>query len=117
MKIIRLDKLPVQSLSHENPSYKGVVKKVLLTAKELTKRSVQMINWATLTPGSSVHSHSHKDMDELFIILSGRAKVIIDNEDMILERGDSVLLPSPKQHSMENLGGVDVEYLVIGLII
>lgn len=74
-----------------------------------------MINWAYLPKGKSFKPHYHEDMEEIFIIVSGKAKIIIGNKEDILEKGDAVIIPIRTIHKMKSLGSGDVNYLVIGI--
>lgn len=74
-----------------------------------------MISWAKLLAGKSFQKHYHQDMEEIFVILSGRAQIRVDQEQTQLGPGDAVLIPKMAHHIMQNLTDTDVEYLVIGI--
>ena len=115
MKIIHTDQLPFIPASHEDPMNPGVLKKILARRDELFAGRVQMINWSLLPAGSSFRPHLHEDMEEIFIIISGRAEIRVDDCKAILERGDAVIVSPREIHEMSSLGDVDVEYLVVGI--
>lgn len=115
MKIIHFHSFPYVPASHEDPKNPGVVKKVLLKYTDLVKGRIQMINWAKLGPRKSFRTHYHEDMEEIFIILTGKAKLSIDKEDVMLQKRDTVIIGVGKVHTMINVGDTAVEYIAIGI--
>lgn len=115
MKIVRSGKLDYVPASHEHPDDPGCVKKVLLTKEDLVAGRVQMVNWSKLPGGKSFEKHYHEDMEEVFVILSGRARITVNGEEAPLDKGDAVVIPIGKVHQMANLGSEDVEYLAMGV--
>lgn len=115
MKIIRSNKLRFVPASHEDPKDPGVLKKVLLKKDDIIEGRIRMINWAKLPRGKSFQAHFHEDMEEVFIILKGSAKITIDKKSEIIQEGDTVVIPVRGVHTMENVGDVDVEYIAMGI--
>ena len=115
MKIIRSTDLKYIPASHEDQRFPGVLKKVLLVKDDLVEGRTQMINWALLPVGKSFEAHYHEDMQEVFIILNGYVKIIVDNEEADLSKGDAVVIPLRSVHEMKNTGTEDVEYIAIGI--
>jgi mannose-6-phosphate isomerase-like protein (cupin superfamily) len=75
----------------------------------------QMINWARLPVGSSFRAHYHEDMEETFIMIAGRAKMVVEQQSFALEPGDTLVVSPREVHMMENVGELPVEYLVLGI--
>jgi len=115
MKIIRTAELEFIPASHEDPESPGVFKKVMFRKDDFVDGKVEMINWALLPKGRSFAPHYHEDMQEVFIIIRGKAKVTIDEETGSLYQGDAVVIPVGSVHKMENIGTEDVEYIVVGI--
>jgi len=115
MKIINSNKIQYQPASHEDPKSPGALKKVLLTKTDLQPGMVQMINWAKIPKGKSFAGHYHEDMQEIFIIISGKVKVVVEGKKKMIGKGDLVLVPANKVHVMKNLSDHDVEYIAIGI--
>lgn len=115
MKIIRSKELKFIPASHEEAKSPGVWKKILLEKDDLIKGRVQMINWSKLPVGSSFKPHYHEDMEEVFIILKGKAKIKVGNGQEVIEKGDAVVIPMRKVHEMKNIGKEEVEYLALGV--
>ncbi len=115
MKTVRFKDRDYMPASHENPDAPGVWKKVLLQRADLMEGQVQMINWARLPAGESFQAHYHEDMQEVFIIIRGQARIQIDQETADLGSGDTVVIPVRSVHIMHNTGRQDVEYIALGI--
>ena len=115
MRIIRGSEIAFIPASHEDQDRPGVLKRVLATRDELIDGRVQMINWASLPAGSSFRAHYHEDMEEIFIILSGRVEMEVDGTANELAPGDAIAISPREVHTMKNLTDTDLEYIVIGI--
>ncbi len=115
MKIIRLKEFEFVPAGHEDPKSPGVLIKVLLKKQDLLPGHLQMINWARMAAGNSFRPHYHEDMEEIFIILKGKARIQIREEEAILEKEEVVVVPMGQVHEMKNIGHEEVEYIVIGI--
>ncbi len=54
-------------------------------------------------PGTYFPDHKH-DVDKIDAVLSGRFRIRMQNQEVILEAGDSVVIPRGVVHSAEVLG-------------
>ena len=115
MKLIRATDIETQPASHEDPAAPAVLKKVMLRNHDLISGNLQMINWSTLLPGKTFRRHLHDNMEEVFIIVKGRAKIMVDAEMAEISDGDVVVIPVGSVHSMENLGQENVEFISLGI--
>lgn len=115
MRPILFDNLSFVAAGHEDPLNPGVWKKVLFKKDELQPGRIQMVNWARLPTGRTFAAHYHEDMQEIFIILSGETRIQVDDQTMVLRRGDAVLIDPREVHQMWNDGEEDVDYLAIGI--
>ena len=115
MKIARSAELNSIPASHEDVESPGVLKKILFQRANFIDGRVQMINWSFLSRGKSFRSHYHEDMQEIFILVQGEARMTVDNETVDLHKGDAVLVPIGSIHIMENVGEDDIEYIVVGV--
>jgi uncharacterized cupin superfamily protein len=100
---------------HENLTDPGVLKKVLFKRDELQLGTVQMVNWAKLLAGKSFAAHYHEDMQEMFIMMIGSARLRVGDETVIMRPGDAVLIDARETHQMWNDSQQDAEYLAIGI--
>jgi mannose-6-phosphate isomerase-like protein (cupin superfamily) len=115
MKIARSAELRSIPASHEDVESPGVLKKILFQRADFIDGRVQMINWSFLPRGKSFRSHYHEDMEEIFILVQGEARMTVNNEKVDLHKGDAVLVPTGSIHIMENVGKDDIEYIVVGV--
>ena len=116
MKKIKFEDLDFIPASHENPQNPGVLKKILLKRDDLPVGRVQMINWSRLLKNKSFAPHYHESMIEVFIIMNGKVKAKIDNEEEILEQGDAVIAYEKQVHTFENICDEDVNYFAMGIV-
>ncbi|MCX8043507.1 MAG: cupin domain-containing protein [Desulfobacterota bacterium] len=115
MKIVRFSQKDYVPASHENPDAPGVWKKVLLRHEDVIDGRIQMINWARLPVGAAFQAHYHEDMQEVFIILNGTVRLIVNAEACELAAGDAVVIPIGALHVMHNICDEDVCYVAIGI--
>jgi len=115
MKIIRLKELEFLPAGHEDPKSPGVLIKILLQKNDLLADHLQMVNWAKMGVGNSFRPHYHQDMEEIFIILKGRARIRIQEEEAELGKEEVVVIPIGRTHEMKNIGEEEVQYIVIGI--
>jgi mannose-1-phosphate guanylyltransferase/mannose-1-phosphate guanylyltransferase/mannose-6-phosphate isomerase len=115
MKIVRFNDLAYTPASHEDAADPGVWKKVLLIKPDFIQGHPQMINWALLPAGRAFRAHYHEDMQEVFIITEGRARITVGDETGELSAGDAVVIPPGAVHVMEAPGPEDVRYIALGI--
>lgn len=115
MRIVRGSDVPGIPASHESPDHPGVFKKILVQAGDLIQGRVQMINWAMLPAGKSFQAHFHEDMQEVFILVQGSARIDIEGESADLFAGDAVFVPVGAVHTMHNTAEAETVYIAIGV--
>ena len=115
MKIFRLQDLEWIPASHESPQSPSVWKKVLLQKADLLEGRVQMVNWCRMEPEKAFQAHYHEDMEEIFIILKGQAKILANGEEAEMGEREAVVILPREVHEMKNAGAEDLEYLAIGI--
>ena len=115
MRFIKSTDMTFVAASHEDPKNPGVLKKVIATKEQVLDGSVQMINWAQLPVGSSFRRHYHEDMEETFVVVTGRAEMRVENDTLEVSTGDTVVVSPGEIHEMKNVGDIPVEYIVIGV--
>jgi len=54
----------------------------------------------TLTAGHSMNYHSHEHRNEVWVILSGKGRVVIDGAERVVESGDIVTMPAGCRHTI-----------------
>ncbi len=114
MQIVRFKDLNFIPASHEDPKDPGVWKKILLK-NTLPAGQIQMINWARIPKGKSFAPHYHESMIEVFVMINGKVKAKVVNEETILEKGDLVVVFEKEIHTFENISDIDVDYFAMGI--
>jgi mannose-6-phosphate isomerase-like protein (cupin superfamily) len=115
MRVIRADTIVFIPASHEPSVDPNVVKKVLADKEILNSGRVQMVNWARMAPGRSFCKHYHEDMQEMFVIIKGRARADVEGSLAELSSGDAIIIEPCEVHVMTNTGPCDLEYIAIGI--
>ncbi|MEM9410909.1 MAG: cupin domain-containing protein, partial [Planctomycetota bacterium] len=113
--IIRESELTFTPASHEDPDDPGCLKKVLASKLDLQEGRIQMLNWSKLPAGKSFQSHYHEDMQEVFVMVSGTAKMSVEQQSFVLLPGDCLIVDPQEVHSMTNETSEDTFYLVFGI--
>lgn len=54
----------------------------------------------TLNPGHSMNYHSHKNRDEVWIVLKGTGKTIVDGHEMNVRAGDVITMGAGSKHTV-----------------
>ncbi|MBN1840722.1 MAG: cupin domain-containing protein [Deltaproteobacteria bacterium] len=93
-----------------------VVPDICGTAVELINARTsgsQKVSFAKLIiePGKRSRRHYHKETEEIYYILSGSGKVIIDDAEFDVGPGHAMLLPIGVFHEIANTGGNDLVFV------
>ncbi len=115
MKFIASNASDFVPASHEDPKNPGVLKRVIATAADLNAGQVPMLNWSKLAAGNSFQPHYHEDMQEIFVLLSGRVTMQVGDEAVTMKPGDTVIVEPTEIHQMTNAADELAEYLVFGI--
>lgn len=85
-----------------------------LARKALNLRSFGM-NLLELPPGETIpeHAETGRDQEEVFIVLSGEATMVIDGEDYSAPAGTFVRLDPEPQRTVVNRSADDVTILIV----
>lgn len=67
----------------------------------------------TLPKGKSSHAHYHKVSEETYYILSGNARMVIDNHEFFLAPNQACLIMPNEEHQIFNEGESSLEFLTI----
>ncbi|MFM8789397.1 MAG: cupin domain-containing protein [Chthoniobacterales bacterium] len=67
-------------------------------------------------PGEVLTAHAHADMHELFIILDGNARMVVDGKTHNLKSGDAIALTPGETHELSNPSHGPIVLLVAGWI-
>lgn len=114
MHVVRPEQRPLVPASHEDPRHPGVRKRVMLQRADFADGRPQMLNWSRMPAGGAFRPHYHEDMQEVFVITTGRAEITVDGETARLAAGDVVTIPAGAVHAMRNTGDGPLDYVALG---
>jgi mannose-1-phosphate guanylyltransferase/mannose-6-phosphate isomerase len=67
----------------------------------------------TVFPGQRLSYQSHKHRSEHWIVVTGRAEVILNDSKHLLNSGDHIFIPQGAKHRICNLGSVNLEFIEV----
>jgi len=68
---------------------------------------------ATVKIGESTTPHTLKKSSEVYVIISGKGLMHINDEKQFLNQGDSVFIPAGSVQHIENAGEEDLKFLCV----
>jgi mannose-6-phosphate isomerase-like protein (cupin superfamily) len=105
MHILRLDETPPLVTLHGEIIYELIGRAV---GQPTDRHSVAYV---TLAPGKASLLHYHPEAEESYVILQGKARLLLADEEAILSPGHIVLIPSPQPHKIMSIGETDLAFL------
>jgi mannose-6-phosphate isomerase-like protein (cupin superfamily) len=60
------------------------------------------VTWVECAPGSQQPLHSHAESEQVYVIISGRGTMLVDEESREVGPGDTILIPPGAQHAISN---------------
>ena len=67
----------------------------------------------TVNPGAKLSLQMHHHRAEHWVVVSGTAKVVLDNKEMLLSENESIYIPVGAKHALENPGKFDLELIEV----
>ena len=65
-----------------------------------------------LPPGCAITPHHHREIEEIYYIVSGRGLMTVGDETHEVEAGDAVYVPRGHRHTLTNTGVQPITLLV-----
>ncbi len=72
--------------------------------KEIARSDVQSVHLVFMPSGKKVRAHYHRERDEFYVILQGRAKLRIGNDLYEVGEGHVAFIPRGTIHGIESIG-------------
>ncbi len=98
MKLTDWQQLPQEPVSH-NPR---ILKRVALAFGE--RPEITQIAQAVLPPGEIANGHAHRDMLEVFMVISGTGEMLVDGVTHLLHSGAVIVIDTHEHHELRNTG-------------
>jgi mannose-6-phosphate isomerase-like protein (cupin superfamily) len=67
----------------------------------------------TVRPGEGSPRHYHAKTEEIYYIMSGSGKIVIDDKPYPVGPGHSILVPQGARHELTNTGNENLVYLCV----
>jgi mannose-6-phosphate isomerase-like protein (cupin superfamily) len=88
----------------------GQTSHLLLAPAQFSSRNLA-ITWVQGAQGSRQSLHSHPDSEQVYVIVAGRGRMIVDGEEQDIGVGTMVLIPPGAQHAIHNPGPGQLIYV------
>jgi len=79
--------------------------------KDNTSLKNLVVSSTTLHPGMSTRGHSHPGKEEVYMIMSGKGRMQLDDNEFDISGGEMVLIEDGVFHRVHNTGDIDL-YMV-----
>ena len=106
MKIINRDRAQVIKTRHGS-EIRPLVDR---TTTEITACSLAE---EMLPPGRSVTPHHHRQIEEVYYIISGRGVMTVGDDRREVGPGDAIYVPRGSRHTLENTGLEPIKLLLV----
>lgn len=111
MKLIKINELPEQGVSHNA----RIRKRVMLENGEVGP--ITNLARAVFPPGEKADAHSHDDMAEIFTAESGCGEIRIDDVAYVFSPGMTVVVEPGEVHEIVNAGDTELVVTYFGVLV
>ena len=92
----------------EHPRIKNIFMKTLLTSKDNALANISLVK---VPPGGEVTRHIHPKEVESIYVLAGQSTLILGEEEVPFNVGQTVAIPMGLEHGLRNEGAEAVEII------
>ncbi|WP_422485736.1 cupin domain-containing protein [Gudongella sp. DL1XJH-153] len=92
---------------------KGFVKVINFFNPEDFLGKGRLYGMSVIKPGHSIGYHKHTGDQEAYFVLKGEARYVDNGEEFTLKPGDLAICKDGDYHSIESIGGDDLEYIML----
>jgi len=71
----------------------------------------QSLAEATIAPGAATTEHYHGATEELYLVVAGEGRLVLDAEEQTITKGDCALIPPGARHKIFNVGAAPLRIL------
>ena len=83
----------------------------LVTAGEGAKNVA--VHVSEMQPGGAAYKHVHQQSEQVYVALSGKARMVAGSKTFDVEPGDAVYIPAGIEHEAQVVGNAPFKSLVI----
>lgn len=69
------------------------------------------VTWVQAAPGSQQPLHAHGDSEQVYVVVSGRGRMIVAGEEHEVQAGTLVFIPPGAEHAIYNPGPQELVYV------
>lgn len=84
-----------------------------MTKIALASTARAQVDLYCLGPGQEQTPHAHEGQDKIYVVLEGRARVVVGGAEDTLDAGDAVVAPAGQPHGIRNAGSAPLLALVL----
>ena len=66
-----------------------------------------------LPPGCAVTPHHHREIEEIYYLVSGRGLMTVGDETREVSAGDAIYVPRDHRHSLSNTGSEPIRLILV----
>ncbi len=66
-----------------------------------------------LPPGSEVTAHYHREIEEIYYVVSGSGLMTVGDETRKVNAGDAVYVPPGHRHTLKNTGSEPIKLILV----
>lgn len=110
MRHVDINSLPSEPLSHDTHSHKQVI----FNHGEIPH--LTQLAQARVPPGARLTPHAHRDMHEVFVVLSGRGLLRCAGTAYEVGPGSCIEVAPGEVHAFENGGEEDLVVIYFGIV-
>ena len=83
-----------------------------LTLQLLEKKAESMVGMCiVLPPGGQTPYHFHNKRESILIVISGKAKELVEGKKIPIEKGDILFIPAKEKHGVLNDSGKEFRFI------
>ncbi|MSO22597.1 MAG: cupin domain-containing protein [Acidobacteria bacterium] len=94
---------------------KGTVQYRRALGPEVFRTNWGYVDHLAIPPSASVGYHRHDLQEEIYYVISGKGRVVVNGETSLIAAGDAVPVRLREAHAFENSASDDFELMVIGI--
>lgn len=88
-------------------------RQMLVKTEHVASDNLEAITKGFLNPSESYDWHTHKDIDEIFIVIKGEGKFYCDDEETEYKEGDIFITPPNVNHKITANGNNPSEFYFV----
>lgn len=110
---MKFTKVNLNEINVEEAHGGAGARQVLVKPEHVSSPYFEAVTKGFLKPGDVFDWHTHKDTDEMFIVLKGKGKFYCEDEVVNYKEGDVITIPANLNHKIEAMGDLTNEYFFI----